>query len=76
VVFQPRPQVHAEDGGEASPEGEPEHAHLDVQAHSDDPVPGLVELGIDELLCLIDLGQHRLVRKCDFLIQVLIIVQI
>ncbi len=70
MVLQPRPQVHSEDGSEASTEGESEHAHLDVQAHPDDPVPGLVELRVDELLCLVDLGQHRLIRKCNFLKQV------
>ena len=37
MVLQAGLEVHAEDGGEASTEREPEHAHLDVQAHSDDP---------------------------------------
>ena len=75
VILQPRPQVHSEDGSEASSEGESEHAHLDVQAHTDDSVPGLVQLRVDELLCLVDLGQHCLVRECNFLKQILILVQ-
>ena len=40
MIFQVGLEVHAEDGGRARAEGEAEHAHLDVQAHADDPVHG------------------------------------
>ena len=40
MIFQVGLEVHAEDGGCARAEGEAEHAHLDVQAHANDPVYG------------------------------------
>ena len=67
MFLQSRLEIHSEDRCEARSEGEPEHAHLDVQAHPDDPVPGLVQLSVDELLRLVDLSQHRQVRNFDFL---------
>lgn len=68
MIFQVGLEVHAEDGGCARAEGEAEHAHLDVQAHPDDPVPGLVQLSVDELLRLVDLSQHRLIGNANFLV--------
>ena len=67
MILQSRVEIHSEDWREASTEREPEHAHLDVQAHPDDPVPGLVQLSVDELLRLVDLSQHGQVGNLDFL---------
>ena len=67
MILQSRVEIHSEDRCEASTERETEHAHLDVQAHPDDPVPGLVQLSVDELLCLVDLSQHGQVGNLDFL---------
>ena len=40
MIFESGSEVHPEDGGEASSEGESEHAHLDEEAHPYDAISG------------------------------------
>jgi hypothetical protein len=41
-------QIHSENGTGASREGDSQREHLHEQVHSDDSVPGLAQVSVDE----------------------------